>query len=126
MKERKWKHRHPQKAFPRAERKEQIMGQFAIWERNKDTEPKTMNRIAKALGMSPAQTVTDMLLELVAEGKLGFTERAASGRWTGRDYYSNVRTLITEKYGKRRVSVKRRGQVVGSLEVPAGQLGLWS
>lgn len=117
MKERKWKHRHPQKAFSRAERKEQIMGQFAIWEHNKDTEPKTMNRIAKALGMSPAQNITDMLLELVADGKLGFVEREKSGRWTARDYYSVVRILITEKWGKRRIIVKHKGQLVGQMEL---------
>lgn len=117
MKERKWKHRHPQKAFPRAERKEQIMGQFAIWEHNKDTEPKTMNRIAKALGMQPATAITDMLLELVDEGKLGFVEREKSGRWTARAYYSNVRTLITEKFLRRSITVQKRGVAVGQLEM---------
>lgn len=102
------------------------MGQFAIWQHNGDEEPKTMYRIARALGMIPAQKITDMLLELVDEGKLAFVEREKSGRWTARGYYSVVRTLITEKYGKRRVSVKRRGEVVGSLIVPSGQMGLWS
>lgn len=114
------------RAYSREKRKEQIIGQFAIWQSKNDTEPKTMNRIAKALGLTPQQHVTDMLLELVSEGKLAFVEREKSGRWTARGYYSTIKTLITEKYGKRRVSVKRRGEVVGSLEVPAGQLGLWS
>lgn len=112
--------------YSREKRKEQIIGQFAIWQHNGDTEPKTMNRIAKALGMVPSQHVTDMLLGLVNEGKLAFVEREKSGRWTARGYYSTTKTLITEKYGKRRVSVKSRGQVVGTLEVPSGQLGLWS
>lgn len=102
------------------------MGMFAIWQSKGDTEPKTMNRIAKALGMIPAHTITKMLLELCDEGKLAFVEREKSGRWTARAYYSTVKTLITEKYGKRRVSVKRRGDVIGTLEVPSGQLGLWS
>lgn len=102
------------------------MGMFAIWQSKDDNEPKTMNRIAKALGLVPAYKVTQMLLELVDEGKLAFVEREKSGRWTARGYYSTTKVLITEKYGKRRVVVKHRGEVVGSLEVPAGQMGLWS
>lgn len=116
----------PPRAYKRSERKEQVLGQFGLWHEKGDTDPKTMNRIAKALGMVASQHVTDILLELVVEGKLAFIEREKSGRWTARAYYSTTKTLITEKYGKRRVSVKRRGEVVGSLEVPAGQMGLWS
>ena len=114
------------RAYSREKRKEQVLLQFGIWQANGDHEPKTMNRIAKALGMIPAYKVTQMLLELVDEGKLAFIEREKSGRWTARAYYSTTKTLITEKYGKRRVNVKRKGEVIGSLEVPAGQMGLWS
>ena len=114
------------RAYSKEKRKEQVLMQFGVWQANGDAEPKTMNRIAKALGMTPQQRVTDMLLELVDEGKLAFVEREKSGRWTARAYYSTTKTLITEKYGKRRVSVKRRGEVVGSLEVPSGQMELWS
>jgi hypothetical protein len=107
------------RAYSREKRKAQIIGQFAIWHGNNDTEPKTMYRIAKALGMTPQGHVTDMLLELVDEGKLGFVEREKSGRWTARAYYSLLSTLITEKYGKRRIAVKHKG-------VERGQLELWS
>lgn len=93
------------------------MGQFAIWNSKDDTEPKTMYRIARALGMIPAQKITEMLLELVDEGKLGFVEREKSGRWTARAYYSNVRTLITEKSFRRPISVRKRGVAVGQLEL---------
>jgi hypothetical protein len=93
------------------------MGQFAIWESKDDTEPKTMNRIAKALGMTPQQHVTDMLLELVAEGKLSFVEREKPGRWTARDYYSNVSNIITKKSLRRAIPVSKRGVAVGQLEM---------
>lgn len=107
------------RAYSREDRKAQVLGQFGIWQANGDNEPKTMNRIAKALNMTPQQRVTDMLLELVAEGKLGFVEREKSGRWTARAYYSVIKTLIAEKYGKRRIAVKHKG-------VERGQLELWS
>ena len=95
------------------------MGQFAIWQSNGDTELKTMNRIAKALGMTPSPHVRDMLLELVADGKLAFEEREKSGRWTARGYYPVVTPLITEKSLRRTITVKKRG-------VAVGQLGLFS
>ena len=107
------------RAYSREKRKDQIMGQFAIWQHNGDEEPKTMYRIARALGMIPAQKITDMLLELVEEGKLAFVEREKSGRWTARGYYSVVRPLIAEKYLRRTITVKKRG-------VAVGQLGLFS
>lgn len=107
------------RAYSREKRKQQIMMQFAVWQEKGDTEPKTMYRIARALGMIPAQKITDMLLELVDEGKLGFVEREKSGRWTARGYYSNVKTLITEKSLRRTITVKKRG-------VAVGQLGLFS
>lgn len=112
-----WKHRRQQKSFSRDERKAQIMGMFAIWQNNEDTEPKTMYRIARSLGMSPDQNITDMLLELVADGKLAFVEREKSGRWTARGYYPIVSTLITEKSLRRRITVQKRGVAVGQLEM---------
>lgn len=105
------------RAYPREKRKEQIMGQFAIWQEKGDDEPKTMHRIAKALDMVPAQTITDMLLELVDEGKLAFVEREKSGRWTARAYYSLIKTPIREKFFRREISVKKRGVAVGQLEM---------
>ena len=95
------------------------MGQFAIWQSKDDTEPKTMNRIAKALNMTPQQHVTSILLELCDEGKLAFVEREKSGRWTARAYYSTVKSIITEKSLRRTIPVKKRG-------VAVGQLGLFS
>ena len=93
------------------------MGQFAIWQSKDDNEPKTMNRIAKELGLVPAYKVTQMLLELVDEGKLAFVEREKSGRWTARGYYSVVRTLITEKFLRRKITVSKRGVAVGQMDM---------
>jgi hypothetical protein len=107
------------RALKRDERKEQIMNIFAEWKSKGDDEPKTMNRIAKALDMIPSHAITTMLLELVEDGKLGFVKRQKFGRWEARAYYSTVKTLITEKYGKRRIAVKYKG-------VERGQLELWS
>ena len=106
------------RAYKREKRKEQIINQFRIWYEKGDIEPKTMNRIAKALDMIPAQTVTDMLLELVDEGKLTFQVREKSGRWAARGFLLTDTTLITEKFFARRaISVRKRGQVVGQMEL---------
>lgn len=106
------------RAYSREKRKEQIIGQFNIWHMNGDTEPKTMARIAKALDMVPAQTVTDMLLELESEGKLTTQWRDQSGRWTTRFYAINPAFInYHEKYGKRRIVVKHRGAEVGQMEL---------
>lgn len=93
------------------------MGQFAIWNGNNDTEPKTMYRVSRALGMIPSQKFTTMLLELVDEGKLGFVEREKSGRWTARGYYPVVSRIITEKSLRRSITLRKRGVAVGQLEM---------
>lgn len=117
--------KYPPKAYPREKRKQHVIGQFNVWHANGDIEPKTMSRIARALGLTPSSKFRDLLLGMANEGKLIVDPPGKEGSHTVR-HYSLVKTLITEKYGKRRVSVKRRGEVVGSLEVPSGQLGLWS
>jgi hypothetical protein len=105
------------RAYSREKRKAQIIGQFNIWHSKNDTEPKTMQRIAKALDLVPSHRVTLLLLEMVEEGKLTFEERDKSGRWTGR-YYQVVSTLIGEKFfARRKIAVRNRGQVVGQMEM---------
>jgi hypothetical protein len=105
------------RAYSREKRKEQIIGQFTIWYSKGDTDPKTMYRIARALDMIPGQKVTDMLLELVDEGKLAFEWREKSGRWTARAFsLVGGADIITSKV-TRRVIVKRRGVVSGQLEL---------
>lgn len=117
--------KYPQKAFSREKRKEQVIGQFAIWYSKGDDEPKTMHRIARALGLTPSTKFRELLNEMVMEGKMTMERRDKSGRWTG-NVYLVIKTLITEKSLKRRITVKQHGKVTATLEVPEGQRSLWS
>ena len=103
--------------YKRAERKEQVLRQFGVWRDNGDTEPKTMQRIAKALDLVPSTKFRDILLEMELEGKLVTEMRDQSGRWTTRFYYPVVSRLITEKYSRRKITVSKRGVAVGQLEM---------
>lgn len=103
--------------YPRAKRKEQVIGQFCVWRDNGDTEPKTMQRIAKALDLVPSYKVTQLLLEMETEGKLTTEMRDQSGRWTTR-FYSLVNGAgIITRDSKRRIIVKHRGAEVGQVEL---------
>lgn len=116
---------YKQKAFPRHERKLQVITQFRQWNEEGDTKPRTMGKIARALGMSPSTTFRDILLEMATEGDINVNPPLSEGGNTVR-YYSLVKNLITEKLVSRRIVVKHKGQVAASLEVPSGQMGLWS
>lgn len=104
--------------YKREERKAQVLRQFGVWRDNGDTEPKTMQRIAKALDLVPSYKVTKILLEMELEGKLVTEMRDQSGRWTTR-FYSVTPSFehYHEKYGKRRINVKRKGVVSAQLEM---------
>jgi hypothetical protein len=104
------------KAYSREKRKEQIKQQFSVWINNGDEQPKTMNRIAKALGMTPQGRIYSMLDELVLEGYLTCEMRDQSGRWTTKFYYPVVE-LLSRRNAKRRIVVKRRGVISGQLEM---------
>ena len=91
--------------------------QFSVWYRNGDHSPKTMHRIAKALGMTPQARVHDLLKEMVEAGDLTVEERDQSGRWTTKFYLLVETRLITEKFSHRHISVKSRGVAVGQLEM---------
>lgn len=116
--------KYPKKAYSREKRKEHVIRQFGIWYSKGDDQPKSMSRIARALGMTPSQHLADILDEMVMEGKMTVERLEKSGRWAG-DYYLVIKSLITEKYSKRRFVVKQRGVVVDSLDVSDGQIGLW-
>jgi len=105
------------KQYSREKRKEQIRMQFSVWHRNGDHDPKTMPRIAKALDIWPRQGLHHMLQEMVEAGDLTVEERDQSGRWTTKFYLLVEKRLITEKYSRRRISVKSRGQIVGQMEL---------
>jgi len=91
--------------------------QFSVWHRNNDCDPKTMPRIAKALGLVPSKHVQDILMEMAIEGDLIVEKRDQSGRWTTNFYLLVESRIITEKYSHRHISVKSRGVAVGHLEL---------
>lgn len=105
------------RAYSREKRKEQVIGQFGIWHRNGDTEPKTMYRIARALDLIPSTKFTEILLEMEVEGKLKTEWREQSGRWATRTYLLVDSLIITEKWGRRRIVVKHKGVERGQLEL---------
>lgn len=107
---------YKQKSFSRVERKQQVIDQFNLWHQKGDTKPKTMGRIARALGMTPASTFRDLLLEMEIEGTLTANPRGEDGRYTVR-HYSLLSTIITEKSLRRRITVSKRGVAVGQLEM---------
>lgn len=105
------------RAYSREKRKEQIRMQFSVWRRNGDLEPKTMPRIAKALGLTPQKHVADILNEMVEAGDLTVEQHDRAGRWTTKFYLLVESRLITEKFHRRNISVKSRGVVVGQMEM---------
>lgn len=105
------------KAYPRADRKAQVLGQFQVWSDNGDTSAKTMGRIARALDLTPSPHVRDILLEMVEAGDLDCDERNEKGEFTIRYFrLSYVRTL-SRVVLKRRVIVKHKGAEVGQMEM---------
>jgi len=105
------------RAYSREKRKEQIKQQFMVWYENGDIKPKTMNRIARALDMTPQARIYDMLDELILEGWLTCETRDQKGRWTTRFYaLSDARTL-SRVIVKRRIVVKHKGAIAGQLEL---------
>lgn len=108
--------KYKQKAFPRHERKVQVVAQFNAWHKNGDTSPKTMGRIARALDLTPSNHFRDLLLEMADEGSLIVDPPGEAGSHTVR-HYSVVTGLITEKFLRRRITVQKRGVAVGQLEM---------
>lgn len=106
------------KQYSRSKRKEQIRLQFSVWHRNGYTEPKTLNRIAKAFNLEPSPHLRDILLEMVDEGDLTVEWREEPGKLVARVYSLVMTRLITEKFSRRHISVRSRGQAVGQLELP--------
>jgi len=104
--------------YSREKRKEQIVNQFRVWRMNGDMSPKTFPRIARALGLVASPHISEILNEMVVEGKLTVEHRDQSGRWTTRFFLLSETSIITEKLLRRHVSVRNRGQVVGQIALP--------
>ena len=105
------------RAYKRSVRKQQVIKQLKIWYQNGYAKEVTSYRLAKALDVRPSQKFRDILNEMVAEGDLECFEREQSGRFTTRFYLLAEKHLITEKFSRRHISVKSRGQAVGRLEM---------
>lgn len=105
------------RAYRRSVRKQQIIKQLQDWYQNDYAKEATMNKIAKALDLTPQSALTDILNEMVAEGDLEVVEREQPGRWTTKFYLLTTSRLITEKFSRRHISVKSRGVAVGQLEM---------
>lgn len=107
--------------YSREKRKEQIINQFRVWRMNGDDSPKTFPRIARSLGLVASPHISEILNEMVSEGKLTVEHRDQKGRWTTRFFLLADTTLITEKFFRRHISVRSRGKVVGQMELPSWQ-----
>lgn len=106
-----------QRAYKRSVRKQQVIKQLMIWYQNGYATEATSYKLARALDIRPTQRFRDILNEMVAEGDLECFERDQSGRFTTRFYLLAEKHLITEKFSRRHISVKSRGQAVGRLEM---------
>lgn len=105
------------RSYRKSVRKEQVIKQLQIWHENGYAKEATSYQLAKALDVVPAQTFRNILNEMVSDGDLEFVEREQPGRIPTKFYLLAVSRLITEKYGKRRIVVKRKGQTIGQMEM---------
>lgn len=108
--------KYPPKAYTRAERKQQVIDQFTIWQRNGDTKRKTMSRIARALAMTPSSKFRDLLLEMAVEGNLIVDPPGEAGSHTVR-YYSLSEDLSRRNVVRRHITLRKRGVAVGQLDM---------
>jgi len=105
------------RAYKRSVRKQQIIKQLQVWHENRYATEATSYKLAKALDVRPSQKFRDILNEMVAEGDLVVHERIQAGRYPTKFYLLADRRIITEKFFRRTISVKSRGQNVGQLEM---------
>lgn len=108
-----------QRAYRRSQRKQQVLKQLRIWFENGYANQVTSYRLAKALDIRPSQKFRDILNEMVAEGDLLCVEARPSGRYPTKFYLLASSPIITEKFSRRRISVKSRGVAVGQLVLPS-------
>lgn len=105
-----------QKAYRRAQRKQQVIEQLTIWLQNDYAQQATSYKLAKALGMNASPHFNSILLEMVGDGILEMTVTDQPGRWATRMYKLNV-AYYREKFSPRTISVQKRGVAVGQLEL---------
>jgi hypothetical protein len=117
MDEKEWKHRRPQKAYKRPQRKKQIIKQLMLWLEDGYASEATSYQLAKALELNASPHFRNILNEMVDEGILTATERDQSGRYTTRFYALAHGADIITRNVNRRVNVKHKGVVSGQLEM---------
>jgi len=106
-----------QRAYKRAQRKNQVIQQLLIWNENGYAKEVTSYKLAKALDLRPSQYFADILNEMVEEGDLERVCREQPGRWSTFFYYLSSHLLSRRNVVKRTIAVKNRGQAVGQLEM---------
>lgn len=106
-----------QRSYRRAQRKQQIITLLKIWKQSGYAESATSYKIAKGLGMRPQQAILRLLYEMVDEGDLHKELVQRPGRWEGYEFLLTEKHVITEKFSRRHISLKKRGVVVGQLEM---------
>lgn len=106
----------PQKSFSRSKRKMQILNTFKIWAQHEDFEPKPISKVANALNMRPSPHLRDILREMAEAGELVESWRDEEGS-LGAYVFTLPRDTYHEKFSRRHISLKKRGVVVGQLEM---------
>jgi hypothetical protein len=105
------------RAYRRSQRKQQVIKQLRVWHENDYAKEVTSYKLANALDMVASQYFINILNELVEEGDLEVREVHRPGRFPGKIYLLTEKHIITEKYHRRHISVKSRGQNVAQLEM---------
>ena len=105
------------RAYRRSARKQQIIKQLQIWYNNDYAKQASSSKLAKALDMRHSQHLLSILYEMVDEGDLEMVYVEKPGRWPGHEFLLASSRLITKKFSRRHISVKKRGQAVGQLEM---------
>lgn len=105
------------KAYSRSKRKMQILNTFKIWAQHNDLEPKAITTIGNAIGMRSSPHLRDILFEMANDDDLQQFWRDEEGKLGAYVFLLAEKHIITEKYSRRHISVKSRGQAVGQLEM---------
>lgn len=105
------------RAYRRSARKQQIIKTLQIWRENGYATEATSYKLAKALDMVVSANFIGILKEMVKDGDLQVVEREQPGRWVTKFYSLSQVGHYHELFSRRHISVKRRGVVVGQMEM---------
>jgi len=94
----------------------QIMNAFKIWAQH-GNEPHTIAQVGHAIGLPPSPHLRDMLIEMTMSDDLEYRWRDEEGKLGAHTFLLAERHIITEKFSRRHISLKKCGVVVGQLEM---------